>query len=435
MDESSRSTYNSLGRHQRLSDIINIENDMIAKAKAISHGANSMRYVVNKDKADIIKLHSLPDNVAAESLWTRMLLHQAKFLGEHPKAIKNNMIRIEVSPTAEETKGWTNVDWEKLADDFIREFDSIDLSEKIKRAKDRHTNLCNSQYVVSLHRDSKSGILHLHIDANRIDNGGNINNDHNIHIRAMVAANNITKRRGWVQASDISTQNKQEITNACIDALRSMDRFDWNDYVERLKQYGYDVMQQKDSQNIVRGYSIKRGNSTYKSSSLGKGRNLMPSKIEATWKELHKEVLQKENADIDNHEKNTSEELQTAKNARCRNCNEFQSQSLVHHSINWNYCDYEIDILSNVNDILMQDVSLPENNVFATINDLQRTAVLLFAGYLDAATQMSESTGGGGSTPDGWGRDKGEDDLEWARRCAKMASHMCRPAIKRGNRR
>lgn len=408
---------------------------MIAKARAISHGANSMRYVVNKDKADIIKLHLLPDNVAAESLWTRMLLHQAKFLGEHPKAIKNNMIRIEVSPTAEETKGWTNADWEKLADDFIREFDSIDLSKGTKRTKDMHTNLCHSQYVVSLHRDSKSGILHLHIDANRIDNDGNINNDHNIHIRAMTAANNITKRRGWVQASDISMQNKQEITNACMDALRSMDRFNWNDYVERLKQYGYDVMLQKDSQNIVRGYSIKRGNSTYKSSSLGKGRNLMPSKIEATWKELHKEVLQKENADIDNHEKNTSEELQTAKNARCRNCNEFQSQSLVHHSINWNYCDYEIDILSNVNDILMQDVSLPENNVFATINDLQRTAVLLFAGYLDAATQMSESTGGGGSTPDGWGRDKDEDDLEWARRCAKMASHMCRPAIKRGNRR
>jgi len=48
---------------------------------------------------------------------------------------------------------------------------------------------------------------------------------------------------------------------------------------------------------------------------------------------------------------------------------------------------------------------------------------------------MSESSGGGGRTPDGWGRDKDEDDLEWARRCAKMASQMCRPAIKRGNRR
>lgn len=52
-------------------------------------------------------------------------------------------------------------------------------------------------------------------------------------------------------------------------------------------------MLQKDSQDVVRGYSIKKGNSTYKSSSLGKGRNLMPSKIEATWNELHKEVLQK----------------------------------------------------------------------------------------------------------------------------------------------
>lgn len=408
---------------------------MIAKARAISHGANSMRYVVNKDKADIIKLHLLPDNVAAESLWSRMLLHQAKFLGERSKTIKNNMIRIEVSPTSEETKGWTNTDWEKLADDFIREFDSIDLSEKNKCAKDRHTNLRNSQYVVSLHRDSKSGILHLHIDANRIDNDGNINNDHNIHIRAMAAANNIAKRRGWIQASDISIQNKQEITNDCMDALRSMDRFNWNDYVERLKQYGYDVMLQKDSQNIVRGYSIKRGNSTYKSSSLGKGRNLMPSKIEATWEKLHKEVLQQEDADRENHVRNISAELQTANNARCRNCNEYQPQSLVHHSINWNYHDYEIDIPSNANDILMQDVSLPENNVFATINDLQQTAVLLFAGYLDAATQMSESTGGGGSTPDGWGRDKDEDDLEWARRCARMASQMCRPAVKRGNRR
>lgn len=408
---------------------------MIAKARAISHGANSMRYVVNKDKADIIKLHLLPDNVSAESLWSRMLLHQAKFSGEYPKAIKNNMIRIEVSPTSEETKGWTNTDWEKLADDFIREFDSIDLSEKNKCAKDRHTNLRNSQYVVSLHRDSKSGILHLHIDANRIDNDGNINNDHNIHIRAMAAANNIAKRRGWIQASDISIQNKQEITNDCMDALRSMDRFNWNDYVERLKQYGYDMMLQKDSQNIIRGYSIKRGNSTYKSSSLGKGRNLMPSKIEATWEKLHKEVLQQEDADRENHVRNTSAEQQTANNARCRNCNEYQPQSLVHHSINWNYHDYEIDIPSNANDILMQDVSLPENNVFATINDLQQTAVLLFAGYLDAATQMSESTGGGGSTPDGWGRNKDEDDLEWARRCARMASQMCRPAVKRGNRR
>ncbi len=42
----------------------------------------------------------------------------------------------------------------------------------------------------------------------------------------------------------------------------------------------------------VRGYAIKRGNSIYKSSELGRGRCLMPSKIEGTWakSELKKAV-------------------------------------------------------------------------------------------------------------------------------------------------
>ena len=75
------------------------------------------------------------------------------------------MIRIEVSPTAEETKGWSMEDWQRLANDFIREFDAVDLSAKSKRKSAKATNLKDSQYVVALHRDSKSGIMHLHIDA------------------------------------------------------------------------------------------------------------------------------------------------------------------------------------------------------------------------------------------------------------------------------
>ena len=43
---------------------------------------------------------------------------------------------------------------------------------------------------------------------------------------------------------------------------------------------GYDVKLQSDNKGQVRGYAIKRGNSIYKSSELGKGRCLMPSKID-----------------------------------------------------------------------------------------------------------------------------------------------------------
>ena len=45
--------------------------------------------------------------------------------------------------------------------------------------------------------------------------------------------------------------------------------------------------------------------------------------------------------------------------------------------------------------------------------------------YLDAATSMATSSGGGSDTG-GWGRDKDEDELEWARRCARMANSMCK---------
>ena len=155
---------------------------MIAKAKVISHGANAIRYSVDKDKAEIVKTNLLPNDIAPTAMWARMLALQKRFEDKlnrhHP--LKRNMIRMEVSPTTEETQGWEMKDWQKLADDFIREFDAIDLSAKSKRNSAMATNLKNSQYVVALHHDSKSGIMHLHIDANRIDMTGNVNDAHYI---------------------------------------------------------------------------------------------------------------------------------------------------------------------------------------------------------------------------------------------------------------
>ena len=151
-------------------------------------------------------------------MWARMLALQKKFEDKlnryHP--LKRNMIRIEVSPTSEETQGWMIEDWQRLADDFIREFDAVDLSAKSKRKSAKTTNLKGSQYVVALHRDSKSGIMHLHIDANRIDIRGNVNDTHYIYERAMAAAAKVGQQGGWKDAQEVSRQNKEAITNDCI---------------------------------------------------------------------------------------------------------------------------------------------------------------------------------------------------------------------------
>ena len=54
-----------------------------------------------------------------------------------------------------------------------------------------------------------------------------------------------------------------------------------------------------------------------------------------------------------------------------------------------------------------------------------KTDLLLFATAINEATSIAEGCGGGGTSPSSdWGRDKDEDDLEWARRCARMAHDM-----------
>ena len=84
-------------------------------------------------------------------------------------------------------------------------------------------------------------------------------------------------------------------------------------------------------------------------------------------------------------------------------------------------------------DTMKSCIEVPENGS-ASHNDILNVAMLLFMNYLDAATSMSESCGGGGSPGIGWGRDKDDDDREWARRCARQANCLCKP-IKRGMKR
>lgn len=407
---------------------------MIAKAKVISHGANAIRYSVDKDKAEIVKTNHLPDDISPTAMWARMLALQKKFEDKlnryHP--LKRNMIRIEVSPTTEETKGWTMGDWQELANDFIREFDAVDLSAKSKRKSAKATNLKDSQYVVALHRDSKSGIMHLHIDANRIDIKSNVNDAHYIYERAMMAASKIGQQRGWADAQEVSQRNKDRITQNCLSSLAKMSYFDWGLYEKFLTQMGYDVMLKSDSKGQVRGYSIKRGNSIYKSSELGKGRCLMPSKIEQTWAKLHP---QEQNKPVATSPKTAKNGQQTKTASTAKQMHTKNSTPVIRHfdfsTDEWHH--YPVDIPQPCLDVIDNHIALDADNVFAKIGDVQKTAILLFAEYIDAATTISaQFGGGGGGQSSDWGRDKDEDELSWAYRCAMMANRLCSPRKKRG---
>lgn len=419
---------------------------MIAKAKVIQHGHNAINYAVNKEQAEIVRLNFLPHNITPDAMWQRMLahqkLHEARYNIHHP--LKNNMIRIEVSPRPEDSQGWTIDDWNKLAKEYIEVFDAIDLSHRAKRTNAKSTSLSNSQYVVVLHHDSKSGIHHLHIDANRIDMEGNVNDAHFIYERAMKAARIINQKRGWHQATHYSYKNKMKLALDCNAVLSSMKAFSIEDYFNLLVEKGYEIRQQRDSLNKVRGYSVKMGNSIYKSSEIGIGRKYVPSKLEATWKGLHPatkptpvklSVSSSTTSSGSSYANNDNTKMmETVFNSRASSLQSSgtKANEICKYNLSIGGRVYTVEIFQKINDFIRSEIESDQGILCATedtLGRIQQVAVALFVGYIDAALTISESYGGGGSVSSNWGKGD-DDDWRWARKCAMKAIWFCKPRMR-----
>ena len=72
-----------------------------------------------------------------------------------------------------------------------------------------------------------------------------------------------------------------------MEVLRELDKWSWDGYQERLAAKGYDLYLRKDKKDVIRGYVLLKGNTKFKASELGKGRNLTASRIRQTWEKLH----------------------------------------------------------------------------------------------------------------------------------------------------
>lgn len=68
------------------------------------------------------------------------------------------------------------------------------------------------------------------------------------------------------------------------------------------------------------------------------------------------------------------------------------------------------------------------NDLTTNTDNIINCAMLLVLGYIREATTYAQSCGGSSSPGTGWGRDKGEDDEHWWRRCIAQSAAMMRPA-------
>ena len=410
-------------------------------AKVVPYGGNAVRYALDKEKAKVVKVNHMPEGIDPTAIWYMMKHHcqlhqQDRTVG---RSLERLMVQFVISPSKEEAKDFSMKDWRNLQDESLDTLDSVGLIPRGMKQEVK-TNFRNSMNVGGLHSDSKSGTLHLHMDCCRVDLDGNTNDVHDIHKRAMMAAEIINMRHGWKQPKEIRDMRKQEIADFCEYTLQKMQEFDVDFYFKMLRMKGYEVTPRYDKNKKLVGYTIGKNVSVFKASEIG--RRFMASQLEATWKKLHPKPAQ---VKVKPYAPTVTPGSRSVRpNAQTTASTQPKVQQIVQPKPVPSFTTFNIDtpigskaieIPNSVKDIFLNEAQVPEDNDTATVEKVQldevnvaHTAMLLFAGFIDAATSMSESCGGGGSAPEsGWGKDKDEDERAYARRCLKMAHSMCKP--------
>ncbi|MBS5897792.1 MAG: hypothetical protein KIC42_05555 [Prevotella histicola] len=415
---------------------------MIMLAKVGAYGGNAVRYAMEKEKAKVVKVNHLPEGLDATSIWYRMKHHcqlhqQDRTVG---RKLERFMVSFVLSPSKEESKDFTMQDWADLQNESLEVLDSVGLLSK-GFTEEVKTNFHGSMNVGALHSDSKSGTLHLHVDCCRVDLDGSTNDVHDIHKRAMMAAEIINMRHGWKQPQEIRNMRQQEIAEFCEYTLRNMERFDTDYYFKLLRMKGYEVTPKYDKQKKLVGYTIGKNASVFKVSAIG--RKFMASRLEDTWRKLHPQSVQSRLRPAIPVNTFVAKPVRPVVPKTTTTQPRVQPTPFVLppkptptnavYDIKVGDETFKVEIPDVIKDLFINEAQVPEDNDIATIKDVSRVAMLLFVGYIDAATSMSESCGGGGgSAPSsGWGKDNDEDERQYARRCLKMAHSMCKPKPRR----
>jgi hypothetical protein len=415
---------------------------MIMLARVIPYGGNAVRYALEKEKAKVVKANHMPEGIDPTAIWYMMKHHcqlhqQDRTVG---RKLERFITTFVISPSKEESANFKMDDGVNLGDEALETLDSVGLIPKGMK-KEVKTNFRNSMNVSGLHSDSKSGTLHLHLDCCRVDLDGNTNDVHDIHKRAMMATEIINMRYGWQQPLEIHDMRKEEIADFCEYTLQKMQEFDIDFYFKMLRMKGYDVTPRYDKSKQLVGYTISKNTSVFKASEIG--RKFMVSQLEATWKKFHPKPAQVKVKPSTPTVTPSSRSVRPTAQIMISTQPKVQSRvqakpvpSFTIFNIDTPIGSKAVEIPNSVKDIFLNEVQVPDGNDTAIVENVAHTAMLLFVDYIDAATSMSESCGGGGgSAPElDWTKKDDEDERQYARRCLQMAHSMCKPkSVKRGS--
>ena len=302
---------------------------MIAVARNISHGAAYNKYTTRKKLAVFVGAKNviantdlIVSNDQLDDLWDEFEDAGRDYV-KRGKDVTNTIIAIEYSPTMNESANWTKQDWFNRAEELLKEIDSTDHTKAKRDPKTGdwirdengkkilfpvpHTQLNKSKWMAMLHRDSDSGIYHLHIAVSRFTEDNELNCVTDIAKRSAIAAESINKRNGWTQAMDIRQQHIDEINKVINTVMDEMpgEKFDAEYFKKRIeastymdyknRPQNYTVELHHNSRGVVDGYAIGRGKSTFTALQLGQKIKALPVDVETEIKDNIYDVLRSMN--------------------------------------------------------------------------------------------------------------------------------------------
>ena len=415
---------------------------MIARARAVAHGNAYTTYATLKRDAEFVCCENMAGDMSVtvtdddlDNIWM-----QFKYAGENyvakGKPVTRNLTAMEVSPTKDESKGWTLDQWNWFARRFIEEMDKIEFRDKNGKVSSKRMELTHSKWIAMLHHDAKSGIPHLHFMVSRFTVDGRINDTNLIGLKATMAANSINQSLGWKQSQKISEEHKAEIKNVLYDILRKMNRFDWDVYLRMIKEYGYSAELKRDNNGEVVGYRIKRGNSKYNASEIG--RQLTASRIEGTWKQLHKE-MDDEAAKRKAEEQNARKAYAEQHHFTCEPINADTKKK--HFEFDRSIEDgkepehFTFDVSENLVNAIGNTFKALESEFEFVLEEVMEISLCVFFEIMSVPGGSGYSSGGGGGSNNDLPHKKKDDDDELlrAKRIARAVAKCCpRKIIHRG---
>lgn len=201
-------------------------------------------------------------------------------------------------------------------------------------------------------------------------------------------------------------------------------------------------MERPDDKSGIKGYVVGKGKAKFKASELGKGRKLMASKIEQTWKKLHGQSETKSVQPAGKTGAKTVTPVVPVAAKPVAKAMALSDKPVADYS-SWreNTSRYELPhdgktslfyIPDDAMQVFNDEFDYRETSNWEELTDM---AVALFVG-LTALDSVSTGGGGSGSSNDNdWRDKKDEDEIERARRCARAAAAHIGKKTKSGRKR